>query len=395
MSLFDLQDVCIATGSLATLDLPMVVDLIEIYVLKGSYCTLTTTNWFFQELSVIPRGSWGDVARRFTMIRWATPNSAAPSSHNLTPSASSLAPPPSAPSCRDRTCSDQLDGEFPSVLNSSVLLMQADEGVLIPVVDLIDDLSPPTAQEKPTQETEQQALEAGQTEVEHQDQVDPIPSSPIDSGISIYSWDSDNNDERQVLYSSGLAIVKYTTQRANVEAGSDFAQAGPQPISSSTPTILDIISEFKSVKKVMASLESSISQMRDEQTYLKYDAEQFRKVYYRNMDDVLAIVSITQSALETILVNQIQESHQYFVAEMTSIRSKLAEMEISRKGVLTIYGIDNRRSQRNGEQLSRCQLPFHNGRILLAETLGSLAFKMVQVRQLRNKRNVEAEIAGW
>ncbi|KZV24088.1 hypothetical protein F511_40644 [Dorcoceras hygrometricum] len=48
----------------------MVVDLIGIYVLKGPYCTLTTTNWFFQALSVIPRGSWGDVVKRFTMIRW-------------------------------------------------------------------------------------------------------------------------------------------------------------------------------------------------------------------------------------------------------------------------------------------------------------------------------------
>ncbi|KZV52851.1 acyl-CoA dehydrogenase-related protein [Dorcoceras hygrometricum] len=74
MSLFNLQDVCIAIGSLATLDLPMVIDLIGIYVLKGPYCTLTTTNWFLQTLSVIPRGSWGDVARRFTMIRWANNN---------------------------------------------------------------------------------------------------------------------------------------------------------------------------------------------------------------------------------------------------------------------------------------------------------------------------------
>ncbi|KZV20362.1 plasma membrane ATPase 1-like [Dorcoceras hygrometricum] len=64
MSLFDLQDVCIAIGSIATLDLPMVVDLIGIYGLKGPYYTLTTTNWFLQTLSVIPRGSWGDVARR-------------------------------------------------------------------------------------------------------------------------------------------------------------------------------------------------------------------------------------------------------------------------------------------------------------------------------------------
>ncbi|KZV41700.1 MATE efflux family protein 4, chloroplastic-like [Dorcoceras hygrometricum] len=64
MSLFDLKDVCIAIGSLATLDLLMVVDLTGIYGLKGPYCTLTTTNWFLQALSVIPRGSWGDVARR-------------------------------------------------------------------------------------------------------------------------------------------------------------------------------------------------------------------------------------------------------------------------------------------------------------------------------------------
>ncbi|KZV43939.1 hypothetical protein F511_16277 [Dorcoceras hygrometricum] len=64
MSLFDLQDVCIDIGSITTLDLAMVVDLIGIYGLKGPYCTLTTTNWFLQALSVIPRGSWGDVARR-------------------------------------------------------------------------------------------------------------------------------------------------------------------------------------------------------------------------------------------------------------------------------------------------------------------------------------------
>ncbi|KZV20337.1 hypothetical protein F511_31941 [Dorcoceras hygrometricum] len=59
-----------ARDACATLDLPMVVDLIGIYGLKGPYSTLTTTDWFLQALSVIPRGSWGDVARRFTMIRW-------------------------------------------------------------------------------------------------------------------------------------------------------------------------------------------------------------------------------------------------------------------------------------------------------------------------------------
>ncbi|KZV34462.1 guanosine nucleotide diphosphate dissociation inhibitor 2-like [Dorcoceras hygrometricum] len=67
MSLSDLQDVCMAIESLTTLDLPMVVDLIGIYEMKGPYYTLTMTDWFLQALSVIPRGSWGYVARRFTM----------------------------------------------------------------------------------------------------------------------------------------------------------------------------------------------------------------------------------------------------------------------------------------------------------------------------------------
>ncbi|KZV52319.1 hypothetical protein F511_29443 [Dorcoceras hygrometricum] len=71
--------------------------LIGIYVFKGPYCTLTTTNWFFQELSVIPRGSWRDVARRFTLIRWANPKlSRPPPFHNLTHAVGRRPPPPIA-----------------------------------------------------------------------------------------------------------------------------------------------------------------------------------------------------------------------------------------------------------------------------------------------------------
>ncbi|KZV49874.1 HEAT repeat,HECT-domain isoform 1 [Dorcoceras hygrometricum] len=44
-------------------------------------------------------------------------------------------PPPPPP--LDRTCSDQLFEEFPSVLISLGLLVQADEGTLLPVMDLI------------------------------------------------------------------------------------------------------------------------------------------------------------------------------------------------------------------------------------------------------------------
>ncbi|KZV56910.1 acyl-CoA dehydrogenase-related protein [Dorcoceras hygrometricum] len=136
MSLFDLQDVCIAIGSIATLDLPMVVDLIGIYGLKGPYCTLTTTNWFLQALSVIPRGSWGDVARRFTMIRWASPEFATAAAAS-TRRRRLHAPPPPPPLPRRKIVSGQFDEENPFVLISSVLLVQADEGVSFLVMDRI------------------------------------------------------------------------------------------------------------------------------------------------------------------------------------------------------------------------------------------------------------------
>ncbi|KZV13622.1 DNA-directed RNA polymerase V subunit 1 [Dorcoceras hygrometricum] len=107
----------------------MVVDLIGIYGLKGPYSTLTTTDWFLQALSVIPRGSWGDVARRFTMIRWPPPPSP-------------LSPPPCAAARRRSSpeiCSGRFDVENPIVLISSGLLVQSDEGASSLVVDRIDE----------------------------------------------------------------------------------------------------------------------------------------------------------------------------------------------------------------------------------------------------------------
>ncbi|KZV33526.1 hypothetical protein F511_32807 [Dorcoceras hygrometricum] len=197
MSLFDLQDVCIAIGSIATLDLSMVVDLIGIYGLKGPYRTLTTTDWFLQALSVIPRGSWGDVARRFTMIRWADsrmdtqlnvlstrrgfrevrlPKSQQGSNRGFPllrgkrsfctgvlkngfsdhciqfrklsrsvrsdrkrPPLPPLIHAAAAARCRRKFVSGQLDEESPFVLISSALLVQPDEGVSVLVVDRIGD----------------------------------------------------------------------------------------------------------------------------------------------------------------------------------------------------------------------------------------------------------------
>ncbi|KZV36581.1 cell division cycle 5-like protein [Dorcoceras hygrometricum] len=142
MSLFDLQDVCIVIGSLATLDLPMVVDLIGIYVLKGPYYRSDQiVDLSYDEVTVI------GMNRMF--IRWTGPTpAAAPPPNSPLGRASTHAPPPAAAcaaACRDRTCSDRLDEEIPFVSNSSDLLVQTDEGILILVVDLIkENLPPPT-----------------------------------------------------------------------------------------------------------------------------------------------------------------------------------------------------------------------------------------------------------
>ncbi|KZV53048.1 hypothetical protein F511_23521 [Dorcoceras hygrometricum] len=111
----------------------MVVDLIGIYGLKGPYSTLTPTDWFLQALSVIPRGSLGDVARRFTMIR----ASRLPPLHTRR-----LAPPPPPPPQVAGIRSGRFDEENPFVQNSSALLVQPDEGVSVLVVDRIGDYLP-------------------------------------------------------------------------------------------------------------------------------------------------------------------------------------------------------------------------------------------------------------
>ncbi|KZV19214.1 hypothetical protein F511_09955 [Dorcoceras hygrometricum] len=131
MSLFNLQDVCIVIGSLATLDLPVIVDLIGIYVLKGPYCTLTTTNWFLQIWS---RARSQHNITHQTLAPPFPPHLAAADR----PSAAAFQPSqPSPDFSRGRTCSDHRDEEIPSMVNSSDLLVQTDEGLVFSVVDLI------------------------------------------------------------------------------------------------------------------------------------------------------------------------------------------------------------------------------------------------------------------
>ncbi|KZV46123.1 cation-chloride cotransporter 2-like [Dorcoceras hygrometricum] len=68
MSLLIPKIYCMAIEFLVTLDLSMVVDTVGIFEIKGPYFLLIMVEWFLQTLSVIPRESFADAARRFIML---------------------------------------------------------------------------------------------------------------------------------------------------------------------------------------------------------------------------------------------------------------------------------------------------------------------------------------
>ncbi|KZV35877.1 hypothetical protein F511_16328 [Dorcoceras hygrometricum] len=117
----------------------------------------------------------------------------------------------------------------------------------------IEQLAQAHEEDQRAQEEERQAPEVEQP-AEHQAQEGSIPSSPNNSSFSVHSTDTvGNNEELQVPYSSGLAIVH-----------------------------------------VVTSLESTVNMMRDDQTYMKYDAN---KEFHKKMDEVVSSVNTSQTAL--------------------------------------------------------------------------------------------------
>ncbi|KZV17991.1 hypothetical protein F511_21147 [Dorcoceras hygrometricum] len=165
---------------------------------------------------------------------------------------------------------------------------------------------------------EQQAPEAGQ--------AGPIPSSPSNSSFSVHYSDSvGNTEDRQGPSSSGLQLVQYRYQRDYTEEEQDFAQADPQPINfSSTPVDFDAVAKLKKVNRPVTSLESTVYMMRDDQKYMKYDSNIFRRALYKKMDEVATSVNTSQTALETNIVRQFIKIQQHFSSAMDFVKLQLA-----------------------------------------------------------------------
>ncbi|KZV49421.1 acyl-CoA-binding domain-containing protein 4-like [Dorcoceras hygrometricum] len=61
-------------------------------------------------------------------------------------------------------------------------------------------------------------------------------------------------------------------------------------------------------------------------TYMKYDSKIFRQEFYKKMNEVVTSINTSQTALETNLVRQFEESHQHFASEMALVKLQLAEL---------------------------------------------------------------------
>ncbi|KZV16814.1 hypothetical protein F511_18607 [Dorcoceras hygrometricum] len=179
--------------------------------------------------------------------------------------------------------------------------------------------------EHQAQEEERQAPEAEQPVV-HQDQAGSSPSSPKNSSFSVHYSDSvTNNEYHQDPVSSNLHMVQYTEHRDNSEEEEDFAQAGPQPFNfSSPPEDFDVVSELKTVKRVVESLESKGDMTRDDRAYMKHNSNIFRRAFYKKMDEVVTSVNTSQTVMETNLVRQFTESQQHLASDLDFIKLHLA-----------------------------------------------------------------------
>ncbi|KZV22334.1 hypothetical protein F511_05288 [Dorcoceras hygrometricum] len=248
----------------------MIVDLIGIFVLKGSYCMLTMTDWFLQALSVIPRGSWGDVARRFTMIRWFPERSIDHAdSIDITPGVSwSKWKAQNTIQLTFRVSNEQptqVAGEHQAPKpTAEEQVEEVDRSV--ENIEGNEALNSPELQdhEHAHQAHRETNLEAEQ-EVERQAPTGFSHSSPRDSHSFVqFSSSNANNEDRQGPSSSGLQIVVYTEQEEEITSADNREEYPSWSATNKcfeTQADLDADNKLKEVQKVVLSLESKIVSM--------------------------------------------------------------------------------------------------------------------------------------
>ncbi|KZV50476.1 hypothetical protein F511_31998 [Dorcoceras hygrometricum] len=72
--------------------------------------------------------------------------------------------------------------------------------------------------------------------------------------------------------------------------------------------------------------ESSCTEESDTESYVKYDFQQFKKVFHRKMDDLLATLSQAQTLMESRILWDMNANHQKLSDEVSTLSSQMAEL---------------------------------------------------------------------
>ncbi|KZV46227.1 muscle M-line assembly protein unc-89 [Dorcoceras hygrometricum] len=207
--------------------------------------------------------------------------------------------------------------------------------------------------ESSVEEEEQPAQEEGQRilVIEHRAQEEEQPAQAVETAMIEQQAQEhieelppvvQNVEETEAVDSLEQQCDAQTQRTQQIGAQADEKQAQEEPAQEEeqpTPEVechaeadsspskdFDAVSELKSVKRVVISLESTVNMMRDDQTYLKYDSQLFRRDFYKKMNEVVTSVNTSQTVLETNLVRQFIERKQQISSDLDFVKLQLAEL---------------------------------------------------------------------
>ncbi|KZV20900.1 hypothetical protein F511_27769 [Dorcoceras hygrometricum] len=219
-------------------------------------------------------------------------------------------PPPSPPPppLSDRTCSDQLFEEFPSVLISSGLLVQADEGTLLLVADLIRrNLPPPTVKCRFSRETGRSQVPRRQ-----QDGIRIRHGFPTPTGSDDEIMDTQEpvkeNDEIAEKHTDEIADIIGQITVETLKMWSDNKEQEEQR----TGNVVE--AENSKVPVVEKEMDKAVSSKHTEEEHMSID-----DLLLQISDDMM-LPSVTAAEItkirlgDSITINEVQERDWYYAS---------------------------------------------------------------------------------
>ncbi|KZV19158.1 hypothetical protein F511_10049 [Dorcoceras hygrometricum] len=89
---------------------------------------------------------------------------------------------------------------------------------------------------------------------------------------------------------------------------------------------LDTSVEFQKIQHAIIVLDTLVTSMRDEQTFVKYDFQQFKWMMYKRIDNLLDSVECSQAAMQSRIVPRMNENYQNMATEVVTLSSHMTEV---------------------------------------------------------------------